>query len=160
MNTEYLMHYNKVRVAVEGLVASTGYDPATAWGTMTYGCMGLRPTPGSEGCGFEHTVYLGLGIEGPAVLRDADAIIPSPAFCGSCPKCGGSLGHTDWNRDETFALPVPVPDTAARFRVPTPEEARTLAAVNYGGAEYEDPSGETTSRQRRPNRAQRRGGDR
>lgn len=139
----------------ERVIEAVGDARECAWGTMTYACAGRKPGPhGEGGCGWEHTIHLGVGCEGPTNLKDHKATIPVPFFCGTCPDCGGKLCHVRWGDDEDFRELRPIPDDAPRFLVPTIEEARASAAQNYGGAEYIDPTGKTTQHRNRAARRQ------
>lgn len=147
------------------------------WATMVYACHGTgerRPLPEaviSEGiaaghfeeedrprlaagraarpaCGWEHRVWLTLGVEGPPALKgegeEYGPWIPSPMMCGTCPNCEGGLAHVRWNDDVQYEVPEPVPEDAPRFFVPEVREFERLAARGYGGADYVDPTGVTT----------------
>lgn len=130
--------YRKLAEALEDFYGADFRD--LGWGTMHYGCAGPQHD-GGIGCGFQHQVWLGLGVEGPPEVRaDLDLFIPAPMGCGGCPDCGRRLQHIRWNSDEEFA-PVAIPDDAARFYVPTRRKWRLLA--DYGGADYRDPTGRT-----------------
>lgn len=114
-----------------------GVDPRThALMTMLYRCDGTGPQHGG-GCGWEHTVWLGLGVEAGKVT------VPCPMFCGRCPDCDGPLSHVEWNRDVTFEEPTPIPAGVARFVLPLKAKAREFAVSGYGGAEYIDPTLQT-----------------
>lgn len=104
-----------------------------AWGTMTYTCNGQAT---STSCGYRRKVYLGLGVEGPAPLKDEDEYVPAPFVAGTCPGCGGSLIHTSWREDEDWwpSLRL-IPDDAARFVVPSPVKSADYASRGYSGAQ-------------------------
>lgn len=121
-----------------------GENRDLAWGTMIYACKG--ETRGNPGCGWEHRVWLGIGVEGPPTLREVSATVPSPFFCGRCPRCGLGLAHDRWREDEEFDAPRPFPDDVARFIVPTIEKAQQFIDTSYGGADYIDPTGQTIRR--------------
>ena len=109
------------RLLVREAVASLG------WGTMTYAC---------DTCGFEWSVWLSLGVEGPPALRDAGLYLASPMWAGACPawpikpdatpeeraqlrhmaKCDGRMGHVRFREDREFAAKL-IPDDAPRFIV-------------------------------------------
>lgn len=125
-----------------------------AWGSMRYMCAGKKPRPGGTGCGWWHTVYMAVGIEGPPLLKRHDLALASPFMCGSCPQCSGMLAHH--GGDETWNPWRPIPANVAHFRLPTVEEARVHLRTGYWGAEYVDPTGRTTALQRQPNRRERR----
>lgn len=96
-----------------------------AWGTMNYRC---------EACGFEWEVWLGLGVEGPAGLRDHGLYVASPFTISRCPAwpikqdatpeeraqlrhmvpCDGRMTHVRFCADREFG-PTLVPDDAPRF---------------------------------------------
>lgn len=114
---------------------------ATGWLTMIYACAGLKLSSERSSCPFEHRVWCGLGVEGPAVV--AAGMIPSPFFCGACPQCGGRLVHDRWGEDEEHDPPVPIPASAARFILPVGAVRRRNYAAGYAGAHYVDPTGVT-----------------
>lgn len=163
---DYLREYRRVIDAV-------GEYRELAWGTMIYACHGQsarEPMPErviKEGilsghftqeqaeaarqgreekppCGWEHRVWLCLGIEGPERLKDeAKLYLPCPFYCGTCPQCGGGLAHDRWNEDTEFD-PRSLPRDVPYFVVPAIEKAKEFAEqAQYGGAEYIDPTGAT-----------------
>lgn len=132
------------------VIDAVGSDGRLAWGTMTYAC----ESRSGPSCGFEHRIWMLLGVEGPPALKAADLYVASPFFCGTCPGCGGGLVHTRWSDDEEWPTLRPLDPGVAFFRLPTRSEAAQHVRRNYMGAEYEDPTGRTI---RRPNRAGRRG---
>jgi hypothetical protein len=136
-------HYAKVRDAVHAIAPEEG--ERRAWGTMIYACAGpLHLRSGDKGCGWEHRVWMLLGVEGPPELRKSGMYIPAPFFCGTCPECGGSLCHDRWDQDEEWEQPGrELPPAVAYFSVPAPPLAGQLARRGYGGAEYIDPTGRT-----------------
>jgi hypothetical protein len=113
-----------------------GADPKKlAWLTMVYGC--------SE-CGWEHTVYCLIGVEGPPPLRESNRFIPSPFMCGHCPACRKPLSHIRWGDDKQIDPPGKnVPADTAYFSVPGRSQAKKYSKQNYGGAHYIDPTGRT-----------------
>jgi hypothetical protein len=136
-------HYEVVRKAIRS-------HRDLVHGTMTYACMGPRPTreemaaaaPAAarrKGCGYEHRVYLGLGVEGPEALREAGLVIPCPFYCGTCPECDSGMAHVRFADDEHFD-PRPRPDGVPYFVVPGKKSAADHAAAGYGGADYVGPA--------------------
>jgi hypothetical protein len=115
---------------------AVGKDREAFWGSMIYACGGERPSPTRSGCGFEHRVWLGVGVEGPPELKAADLMIPCPMFCGTCPDCGGVLFHDRWNEDEEFDLTWELPAGTAAFVVPGKGTLKRHAEQGYWGAEY------------------------
>lgn len=132
----------RLLAAIESAIDGMGADPTQrplvlplvreavatlAHGTMTYAC---------EACKFEWVVWLGLGVEGPQVLRDANLYVPC-AFTMPCrawpvnPEatdeeraqyrhltvCTGTMSHVRWGEDENFPELRLVPDDAPRFVV-------------------------------------------
>lgn len=135
---DYLAGYDRARRVADGY-------PPRAWATFIYACAGKKPSPESKGCGWEHRVWLMIGVEGPEPHKREGNTIPAPFFCGVCPDCGGSLHHDRWAEDEFFDHPGrALPPDVAYFSVPTPAEARQSASSGYGGAQYTDPTGRTT----------------
>lgn len=155
------VHYEVVALACREQWGADWRD--LGWATMIYACAGdfhgelakIRAEGfegdavaelqrrGGAGCGFEHRVWLGVGVEGPKDTLDT-AYIPCPFVCGTCPECGSALQHDRWNEDERFD-PRPIPYAAARFAVPPASEWRGLAEKGYGGGSYHDPSGRTSA---------------
>lgn len=92
-----------------------------AWGTMNYRC---------EQCGFEWEIWLSLGVEGPADLREVGLYVASPftVRCPAWPKmqaCGGTMSHVRFSDDVRFGFngdrsntPKLIPDDAPRFVLP------------------------------------------
>lgn len=107
------------------------------WATMVYACVGENPSPQTSGCGWEHRVWLGVGVEGPPEVKERKEFIPCPFYCGRCPQCGARLAHERWNEDEEFE-PRPFPPGVSKFVVPTMAEAEKLASTGYGGADYRE----------------------
>lgn len=105
------------------------------WSTMVYACVGRNPSPETHGCGWEHRVFLGVGIEGPWD-RGKDPLVPCPFYCGRCPKCGSRLAHERFGEDEIFD-PILRPPGVSHFVLPSIAVAEKSAAGGYGGADYE-----------------------
>jgi len=97
------------------------------WSTMNYACVGNEnrtPRGVHPPCGFQWSIWLTLGVEGPTWLRELGAYIACPFYAGTCPnwKCKGQMRHvagTDRFRDEVFTEPRLVPDDVPRFVLPT-----------------------------------------
>ena len=103
-----------------------GVDPVeTGWAMLYYAC--------TNGCGFQHRVWLGLGVEGPDELEEHR--VPCPFFCDVCPNCRERLAHDLWDKDEEFP-PMAIPAGAARFVLPDEAQARQFSSDNYVGAAY------------------------
>jgi len=144
----------------ERAIKAVGGARVLAWGTMIYACSGAatrsrlassveRP----KGCGWEHRVWLCLGVEGPQPLKEAHATVPCPFYCGRCPECKSPLAHDRWNEDETFGGLKDVLADTAYFSLPSVAQARKNVKIGYGGADYVDPTGKTNA-----SRAERRRG--
>lgn len=135
--TDFLDNYQRVIDACE---QTYGDDfRALAWGTMIYACQGKRvpvTTMGALPCGFEHRVWLGLGVEGPPALKGRGLWVPAPFYCGRCPNCTGAVAHVRWHEDEEWEEPRPFERSVPRFLVPSRGKARRYARDNYGGANY------------------------
>lgn len=91
---------------------------------------------GVVACGYEHKIWLGVGVEGPPSIRALDCCVPSPFYCGKCPQCGGEMVHVRWREDEEFK-PRPFTDSdLPRLVVPSPEKAKEYVESGYGGGEF------------------------
>jgi hypothetical protein len=143
---DFQRHYTIVRAHVERT-----YGPdyrKLAWATFIYACHGdMRRQTGQRnfdpskitGCGYEHRIWLGVGVEGPPDAKAQGLVIPSPMFAGSCPKCGGMMGHVRWNEDETWDEPREIPEDVHRLLVPSSRKSKKLAKSNYGGGQLVAP---------------------
>lgn len=86
-------------------------------------------------------IFLGVGVEGPGVLRETNLYIPSPFMGPRCSSCGGDTMHVRWREDRHFPPVDPQPG-ARYFRVPkswTPETLANLGSVVFAGEIVEAP---------------------
>jgi hypothetical protein len=150
----YERYYEDARAAI----AAQGWHNDLVWGSMVYACQGdfhgalerareagestdpvfRKSATGELGCGYERRIFMGVGVEGPNVLREQKRFIPSPAHAGRCPKCGSSMAHVRWNDDEEFE-PRPVRPEEPYFRVPARARGIAFARQGYGGGELLEP---------------------
>lgn len=125
--------YRRMYERVRDHIATEGLTPEHVWGTMTYGC--------ADGCGFQRTVQLGIGVEGTRTWKDEDYTIPCPFMAGKCPRCGRMMSHIQWFRDTQFP-PRPrgaIDSQIPYFRVPSLEKSEEYVRLGYGGAELVEP---------------------
>jgi len=103
------------------LMATRAAVDRLCWGAMHYEC---------EACGFGWGIWMQLGVEGPAYLRESGLYIASPFMLGRCYSwppddsefgygtCGGSMAHRGRGRDAQWSEPRIAPDDVPRFVLP------------------------------------------
>lgn len=106
-------------------------------------------------CRSVELIYLGVGVEGPAKLRESGLYIASPFMGPVCLLCRGDTMHIAWSSDQHFE-PIDAQPGWRYFRVPHGGvDMRCFLSSAFAG-ELAGSSGTTTPNPARPSGTTRR----